>query len=397
MLISIIMPVYNNEKYFPLAVNSILEQDYDCWELIIIDDGSTDDTSLIADEIAKKDSRIKVIHQNNQWIYASFNKGIENANGDYIYILNSDDRMRPGCLAKMAENVKKYNTDIIWTKVLVHECDVEQNITSYNVGKLDELVREDMFCPSVDMVRLNWPYFLFSALAQNQANLYRAEIMKKNKYRTDVYGADTLFNIAIAPSITSAFVMKDPVYDFFIYRHDGMNASMGKYYPYEHDMLNEIYSGYMKLFSGWGLLPENYQKTLIDRRVKQVTGEIYSLFCKNCNMSTEEKLRHILCKIPDSVMMECVELGKKREEFESRILSGIRELFIREPIEKDSKMYFVFELLESLLRYEKDEDDYRQMREAVCNPHNPARIGQVFYDKLRNEIRHGRENGNDNF
>ena len=82
MLISIVMAVYNNEMYFPLAVKSIIEQDYDQWELIIIDDGSTDQTPIIADRMAESDSRITVVHQKNQWIYASFNKGIELAKGD---------------------------------------------------------------------------------------------------------------------------------------------------------------------------------------------------------------------------------------------------------------------------------------------------------------------------
>ena len=88
MLFSIIMPVYNNEKYFPLAVKSIITQNYSDWELIIIDDGSTDHTSIIADKIVDTDPRIKVIHQNNQWIYASFNRGVKEAKGDYIYIVN---------------------------------------------------------------------------------------------------------------------------------------------------------------------------------------------------------------------------------------------------------------------------------------------------------------------
>ena len=139
------MAVYNNEMYFPLAVKSIIEQDYDQWELIIIDDGSTDQTPIIADRMAESDSRITVVHQKNQWIYASFNKGIELAKGDYIYILNSDDKLRQGSLGLMAKKASAYNPDVIWTKVLVHECDENQNILNYNVGQLDELVKEEIF------------------------------------------------------------------------------------------------------------------------------------------------------------------------------------------------------------------------------------------------------------
>ncbi len=382
MLISIIMPVYNNEKYFPLAVKSILEQSYTDFELIIIDDGSTDRTSIIADELAAKDDRIRVIHQSNQWIYASFNRGIEEAEGDYIYIVNSDDRLRHGSLALMAEKVHRYRPDVIWTKVLMHECDEEQNVISYNLFKLDEWVKEEIYCPDKDSVRKIWPFLLASSLAQNQANLYRRELLNKHKFRNDVYGADTLFNISIASEVESAIIMKEPVYDFFVYRKEGMNASVGRFYPYEHEMFNEIHLEYVKLFSVWNLLVDSYKDILVNRRMKLVTGEITSLSCKNCGMSIEEKLEYILNMIPDEVVRKCAKWGNREEELESRILSGIRTILLSNPIEKDNKMYFVYELLESLLRYEKEEEDFKKIEAAISNPLNPAHIGKVFYDNL---------------
>ena len=383
MLISIVMPVYNNEKYFPLAVKSITEQNYPHWELIIIDDGSTDQTPFLADRIAQEDSRITVIHQSNQWIYASFNRGIELAKGDYIYIVNSDDRLRPGSLEKMAEKAIEYQPDVIWTKVLVHECDKDQNILSYNVQDLDGLVTEDAFYPDEQSVHFHWPGWLFCSLVQNQANLYRAELMKEHPFRTDIYGADTLFNLSIAPDVKTAFVMKAPIYDFSVYKQERTNVSVGKFYPYEHDMFNEIYEKYMDLFSMWDLPPENYQKRLISRRIGQVTSEIRSLSFENCKMSVEEKLEYILCKIPDQVLLGCAAFDAREEELESRILSGIRELLVRESVEMGSRMYFVYELLESLLRYEKDEEDFRKIESAVINIYNPAHIGRIFYNKLR--------------
>lgn len=383
MLISIVMPVYNNETYFPLAVKSITQQDYSEWELIIVDDGSTDQTPALADEIARQDRRITVIHQENQWIYASFNRGIDAAKGDYIYILNSDDRIRPGSLRKMAEKAKEYCPDVVWTKVLIHRCDEQQKILSYNIGGTDELVQDDEFYPDRETVRAHWPKLVFTFLARNQANLYRAELMKRNKFRTDVYGADTLFNVTIAPQVSSAFVMKEPVYDFFIYEQSQMNASVGKFYPYEHDMFNEIYSRYMTLFSSWKIPEAYYKKRFVGDRIKQVSYEIRTLSCADCKLSTEEKLEHILCKIPDGILLQCAELDHREEELESRILSGIRGLLVREAIEEDSKMYFAFELLESLLCYEKDEEDFRRIEAAIMHPCNPAHIGQTFYNKLR--------------
>lgn len=383
MLISIIMPVYNNEKYFPMAVKSIFEQDYKNFELIIIDDGSIDRTPIIADEIANKDDRIKVIHQENQWIYASINRGIEEAKGEYIYILNSDDRLCKGSLKMMAEKAIKYRPDVIWTIVLTHECDKNQNIIIYNKNQLDKYVKEETYYQNEKEVRNNWPYFYKSLLALNQANLYCSKIMKKHKFRNDVYGSDTLFNISIAPDIKSAYVMKEPVYDFFIYKQHTMNASVGKYYPYEHDMFNEIYSRYERLFIDWGLPEDHFRTILVNSRLCHLTGELRSLSAYNCTMTTNEKLKHILCKIPDPLVMDCARFDNRMEELESRILSGIRELLIKEPIAENDEMYFVFELLESLLCYEKNENDFVRIEKAISHPYNPMHIGQIFYNKLK--------------
>uniref|UniRef100_UPI0006D0C887 glycosyltransferase n=1 Tax=Clostridium sp. NkU-1 TaxID=1095009 RepID=UPI0006D0C887 len=144
-MFSIIMPVYNNERYFPIAVQSVLTQEYRDLELIIIDDGSADRTPQIADLIAKEDRRVRVVHQKNQWIYASLNNGIQIAKGDYVYIVNSDDRLRPGSLKNMAEKIECFHPDVIWTKVLIHKCDKNQGIIEYDCSNFDKKIESDMF------------------------------------------------------------------------------------------------------------------------------------------------------------------------------------------------------------------------------------------------------------
>lgn len=90
-LVSIIMPVYNAEAHLKEAVESILNQDYRNIEFIIIDDGSTDNSSNIIDEYAKRDARIVVIRRENRGIAASLNEGVDRASGDYVARMDSDD------------------------------------------------------------------------------------------------------------------------------------------------------------------------------------------------------------------------------------------------------------------------------------------------------------------
>lgn len=382
LMFSIIMPVYNNEKYFPLAVKSILEQDYTNFELIIVDDGSTDKTSGLADEMAAQDKRIRVIHQKNQWIYASFNNGIKAARGEYIYIVNSDDKLEAGALSLMAEKIKEYHPDIIWTKVIAHLCDSDQKIIEYDKYRLDGLVTQEKYYKNAEEVRKAWVYFISSSLAYNQANLYRREIMQRQQFRNDVYGADVLYNISIADYIHSALVLKEPVYIHYVYGDPKMNASIGKYYPYVHSMYNEIYEQHKRLFSGWNVLKEDYIQLIGKRRIAELTTELRNLQAANCPLSPEEKLEFVFKTCVDEIVKECIQETGGEEETESRILSGVRELLIKEGICEGSKMYFVYELLDSLLCYEKDDDDFRKIEKAVFHPLNPQHIGSVFYKKL---------------
>ena len=384
-LFSIITPVYNNEKYITKAVESVLQQEFKDYEYIIVDDGSTDNTPQVVDRIAEEDDRIRVIHQKNQWIYASFNNGIKEATGKYIYILNSDDRMREGTLAKMAQIVQRHEPDVIWTKILVHKCDAEQQITDYDYENLDQSVTEDIYLASKEELQKHWFFLTIRALNQNQANLYKRELMLKHPFRNDVYAADTLFNISIANDINSAFVMKDAVYDFMEYDMPHMNASIGKYYPYLHSMFNDIYTGSTLLYKKWDLYDDDIKQYWARRRFREVTAEFNMMRHPHCKLSIEEKMAEALSYFEDEVIRECAAETGRSEELESRILSGLRMILEKEELESTSKYFFMYELLEALLCYEKTVEDYEKMERAVYHPLNKKHLGKLFFSKIKRE------------
>lgn len=382
---SIVMPVYNNERYFPIAVQSVIDQDFQDFELIIVDDGSTDDTANIADRMSERDSRIKVVHQQNQWIYASFNRGIREASGDYVYILNSDDRMRRGSLALMNSKVEEFFPDVILTKVVMHLCDSEQKIIEYDQGGGGDKTTQDKFYCDEKVLHQAWPFFFESKLIFNQANLYKRDIMLKHPFRNDVYGADVFFNIDIASDIKTAYVLATPVYDFYIYNREEMNASCGKYYEYEHDMLNEIHDRFVTLFASWKLEKKTYELLLGKWRVHYITKEIRALQVAGCPLKLEEKIKRIFTKYIDVTVYTCAERSNLIEELESRVLSGVREILINEELPRSSEMYFVYELIEALSRYEKTGKDYGFIIKALNHTMNPYSIGQAFWKKLKDK------------
>ena len=89
--ISVIIPIYNTEKYLARCVDSILCQKYSNLEIILVNDGSTDSCAQICDDFAKKDDRVKVIHKQNGGLASARKAGIRVATGDYVFNLDSDD------------------------------------------------------------------------------------------------------------------------------------------------------------------------------------------------------------------------------------------------------------------------------------------------------------------
>ena len=111
-LISIIVPIYNTEAYLTKCIDSILNQSYQNLEIILVDDGSTDNSALISKQYAQKDSRIHFIHQNNSGVSIARNVALDYAHGDYIGFVDSDDYIAPDMFETLYTLSQKENADI---------------------------------------------------------------------------------------------------------------------------------------------------------------------------------------------------------------------------------------------------------------------------------------------
>lgn len=111
-LISIVVPIYNVEKFLEKCIRSIIAQTYINLEIILVDDGSTDSCGMICDEYKKKDNRIKVIHKKNGGLSSARNKGIDIAKGKYIGFVDGDDWIEPQMYRVLYDLVKKDNADL---------------------------------------------------------------------------------------------------------------------------------------------------------------------------------------------------------------------------------------------------------------------------------------------
>lgn len=113
MLFSVIVPIYNVQKYLKRCVDSVLAQTFDDYELILVDDGSLDDCGAICDEYAKTNEKIKVVHKQNGGLVSARQAGIRVATGQYVFHLDGDDAVLPDALESAYEIIKKHQPDIV--------------------------------------------------------------------------------------------------------------------------------------------------------------------------------------------------------------------------------------------------------------------------------------------
>ena len=206
-LISIIVPVYNAEKYLKKCIESILEQTYTNLEIILINDGSKDTSKIICDEFAKKDDRIVVIHKENEGVGRARNDGLDRATGKYIAFVDSDDYIEKNAIEIL------YNT-LIEKKV---DC-VKGNydiITSTGVNQNTELKLDKKY--EDDEIK----EFVYHLLSERVRSFLWLLLIKK-EYIKDRFNEelflyeDVNFYLSFLGNIRSIYVFSEVIYHYVI-------------------------------------------------------------------------------------------------------------------------------------------------------------------------------------
>jgi len=208
--ISIILPIYNVEKYLHRCIDSILAQTFKNFECILIDDGSTDNSPAICDDYAAKDSRIVVIHQKNAGVAAARNAGLDIVKGEWIGFVDSDDWCDPDMFKVLYENAIKYNSDV--SICGYRNVTVDGKIKFINIkckNKLQILNREKA---------LIGIFLQGSFGGYNWNKLVRASLFSQYKLRYDIkmlYLEDVLLFYELFKHIEKAIYFSSPYYNYF--------------------------------------------------------------------------------------------------------------------------------------------------------------------------------------
>lgn len=189
MTLSIIIPVYESEAYLSACLDSVISQSFTDFEVLLIDDGSSDRSGVICDEYAAKDFRFQVFHKENGGVSSARNVGLDNAHGKWVFFLDSDDLLPDGALEMLLSCVDK-DVDMVYGGIRKF-AENEESVETINVTKEGEISIEDALDAFIapKQRRGDWHRYLFN-------RIYRMSIIKDFSLRffTDIhYKEDGLF------------------------------------------------------------------------------------------------------------------------------------------------------------------------------------------------------------
>lgn len=209
-MISIIIPVYNVSQYLNGCVQSVVNQYYKDFECVLIDDGSSDGSEIICDQWEQKDSRIKVIHQSNQGVSKARNRGIAEAQGEYITFIDSDDWIDPNYLNELFQPIEKYDVDLVVCGLQQHYTDGTSKNYSYKTGIINIEQQE-----TNAFTDINKKFLFFGPYIK----LYKRTIIQKHNIRFPpeyAYGEDLLFNYNYLEYVKAVYIVGQCLYHYRI-------------------------------------------------------------------------------------------------------------------------------------------------------------------------------------
>lgn len=205
-LISVIVPIYNVEKYLNECIDSIIRQTYTNLEIILVNDGSTDSCAKICDSYKKKDSRIKVIHKENGGVSSARNIGLRKSNGIYISFVDSDDWIEPNYYEKMLKVALENDLDVVQCSYFRITCNNKEYINLSN-----------------NEIKSNKKEYLYQILNVQSGvgfchmKLYKKDIIKDVLFDENLKVCeDALFNIKISYNINKFSIISDALYNYRI-------------------------------------------------------------------------------------------------------------------------------------------------------------------------------------
>lgn len=214
MKISVIIPVFRTAATLHRCVESVRAQDFSDWEMLLVDDGSDDSAPEMCDDFARKDHRIKALHQSNKGLGAARNTGIRHANGDYLFFLDSDDYIEPCALSTALRALEKQH---------------EARFAEFGIFKHEANSKTTEISFAMHIYHGKWDYW-FNARGYEHCyacnKLFRKEVFEHTKFRENKKFEDVHTMLCILNDEDTYLTISQPLYHY-CYNQAGITATAG--------------------------------------------------------------------------------------------------------------------------------------------------------------------------
>ena len=260
--VSIIVPIYNVEPYLRGCLDSLLNQTFKDFEVIMVDDGATDSSGAIADEYAQKDKRFSVIHQKNKGLSGARNTGLKVAKGSYISFLDSDDYFHPDFLNLMMQVAQNEQTDVVFCN-LAHTSSLYQKMQAGL--KLTDFKLTRYFKPFTDFLKEK------SLITQVCVKLYKKSVLGDLTFKEGIYFEDVLFTTLFMGRAKNAVHINAPLYYYYTNPNSIMHTAFNEKKVMSYiTVIDEIYAYTQKNHPSH---LKSVQQEILNKRVKMTMNQ----------------------------------------------------------------------------------------------------------------------------
>lgn len=282
--VSIIIPAYNAAEFIHISISSIQSQNFSDYEIIIVNDGSTDHTAAIVEDLASKDNKIHLISIENSGPAVARNVGISHCTGDYIMFMDSDDTLLHDTLPGAVMKAEESRSDMV---IL--------GFSIINVGdqsKINYTAPEAVIAGREEIGQAIEQLYIANLLNQCWGKLYRRELIVDNNitFENYMYGEDRLFIFDCLKHTNGITVIEKPGYNYYMHKSESL---ITKFYGKKFDVCNEIDTRLRDLMKYFGTMSAEADRTYSYMYVKSVVSCMTNIFAPSCPYSFKEKYRYI--------------------------------------------------------------------------------------------------------
>lgn len=317
-LFSLIVPVYNCEQYLARCLDSILNQRYDSIEVILVNDGSTDNSKTVCDEYSKNDKRVKVIHKQNEGVSKARNDGLSIATGKYICFLDADDYLTGNYFSEVEKLLNKYEKlELINFGFFSDVDDLEFNNLSS-----DMITYKNKLYKSHDAIKKDFVNLWDNTMLYNIWNkIYVKQIIDDNNISFPDYnwGEDVEFNRLYLNNITS---MYNSSKCFYHYVREREGAATKNYKPEIFDIRRKEFIEFNEYFEQWNIKKDDYYEFSCRRYIERLLGCIENVYCSDLNFRS--RYCEIKKMIKDPITREALKYAKPKSKKVKIMLTPIR-------------------------------------------------------------------------